>query len=168
MIFHILTPGMEIVTPIRDHTLSREAEIDYLKAHGVAFNSEKAKYSINKGMWGTSVGGKETLSSMGMLPEEAWPTQITKHGSEEVTLGFEKGELVSVNKDVFSHPSEAIQWLQRLAGPCGIGCDIHVVDTVIGIEGRVGFEAAAPVLIIRGHLALEKHVGARWQLNWTD
>ncbi len=168
MIFHILTPGMEIVTPIRDHTLSREAEIDYLKAHGVAFNSEKAKYSINKGMWGTSVGGKETLSSMGMLPEEAWPTQITKHGSEEVTLGFEKGELVSVNKDVFSHPSEAIQWLQRLAGPYGIGRDIHVGDTIIGIKGRVGFEAAAPMLIIKGHHALEKHVLTKWQLSWKD
>jgi len=168
MIFHILTPGMEILTPIRDHTLSREAEIDYLKAHGVAFNSEKAKYSINKGMWGTSVGGKETLSSMGMLPEEAWPTQITKHGSEEVTLGFEKGELVSVNKDVFSHPSEAIQWLQRLAGPYGIGRDIHVGDTIIGIKGRVGFEAAAPMLIIKGHHALEKHVLTKWQLSWKE
>jgi len=168
MIFHILTPGMEILTPIRDHTLSREAEIDYLKAHGVAFNSEKAKYSINKGMWGTSVGGKETLSSMGMLPEEAWPTQITKHGSEEVTLGFEKGELVAVNKDVFSHPSEAIQSLQRLAGPYGIGRDIHVGDTIIGIKGRVGFEAAAPMLIIKGHHALEKHVLTKWQLSWKE
>src|SRR6267154_1376147 len=168
MIFHILTPGMEILTPIRDHTLSREAEIDYLKAHGVAFNSEKAKYSINKGMWGTSVGGKETLSSMGMLPEEAWPTQITKHGSEEVTLGFEKGELVAVNKDVFSHPSEAIQRLQSLAGPYGIGRDIHVGDTIIGIKGRVGFEAAAPMLIITGHHALEKHVLTKWQLSWKD
>ena len=168
MIFHILTPGMEILTPIRDHTLSREAEIDYLKAHGVAFNSEKAKYSINKGMWGTSVGGKETLSSMGMLPEEAWPTQITKHGSEEVTLGFEKGELVAVNKDVFSHPSQAIQRLQSLAGPYGIGRDIHVGDTIIGIKGRVGFEAAAPMLIIKGHHALEKHVLTKWQLSWKE
>jgi len=168
MIFHILTPGMEILTPIRDHTLSREAEIDYLKAHGVAFNSEKAKYSINKGMWGTSVGGKETLSSMGMLPEEAWPTQITKHGSEEVTLGFEKGELVAVNKDVFAHPSQAIQRLQSLAGPYGIGRDIHVGDTIIGIKGRVGFEAAAPMLIIKGHHALEKHVLTKWQLSWKE
>ena len=168
MIFHILTPGMEILTPIRDHKLSREAEIDYLKAHGVAFNSEKAKYSINKGMWGTSVGGKETLSSMGMLPEDAWPTQVTKQGSEEVTLRFEKGELVGVNKDVFSHPSEAIQWLQRLAGPYGIGRDIHVGDTIIGIKGRVGFEAAAPMLIIKAHHALEKHVLTKWQLSWKD
>jgi len=168
MIFHILTPGMEILTPIRDHKLSREAEIDYLKANGVAFNSEKAKYSINKGMWGTSVGGKETLNSLGMLPEEAWPTQVTRHGSEEITLGFEKGELVAVNTKVFSHPSEAIQWLQGLASPYGIGRDIHVGDTVIGIKGRVGFEAAAPMLIIKGHHALEKHVLTKWQLSWKD
>ena len=168
MIFHILTPGIEIITPIRDLKLSREAEIDYLKNNGVAFNSEKAKYSINKGMWGTSVGGKETLGSMGMLPEEAWPTQVTKHGSEEVSLKFEKGELVAINKTVFSHPSEAIQWLQRVAGPYGIGRDIHVGDTIIGIKGRVGFEAAAPMLIIKGHHALEKHVLTKWQLSWKD
>ena len=168
MIFHILTPGIEIITPIRDLKLSREAEIDYLKSNGVAFNSEKAKYSINKGMWGTSVGGKETLGSLGMLPEEAWPTQVTKHGSEEVSLEFEKGELVAVNKTVFSHPSEAIQWLQRVAGPYGIGRDIHVGDTIIGIKGRVGFEAAAPMLIIKGHHALEKHVLTKWQLSWKD
>jgi argininosuccinate synthase len=168
MIFHILAPGMEILTPIRDNKLSREAEIDYLKSNGVAFNSEKAKYSINKGMWGTSVGGRETLNSLGMLPEDAWPTQVTKEGSEEVTLGFEKGELVAVNKNVFPHPSEAIQWLQGLAGPYGIGRDIHVGDTIIGIKGRVGFEAAAPMLVIKGHHALEKHVLTKWQLSWKD
>jgi len=168
MIFHILTPEMEIITPIRDLKLSREAEIAYLNANGVAFTFEKAKYSINKGMWGTSIGGKETLGSLGMLPEEAWPTQVTKHGSEEVILGFEMGELVAVNKQDFSHPSEAIQWLQGVAGPYGIGRDIHVGDTIIGIKGRVGFEAAAPMLVIKAHHALEKHVLTKWQLSWKD
>ncbi len=168
MIFHILTPGMEIITPIRDKKLSREDEIEYLKAKGVAFNFEKAKYSINKGLWGTSVGGKETLNSMGMLPEEAWPTQVTKQGSEEIVLGFTVGELTAVNKKNFTHPSEAIQYLQTLAGPYGIGRDIHVGDTIIGIKGRVGFEAAAPILVIKGHHALEKHVLTKWQLNWKD
>ncbi len=168
MIFHILTPGMEIITPIRDKKLSREAEIEYLKTMGVEYNFEKAKYSINKGLWGTSVGGKETLNSMGTLPEEAWPTQVTKQGSEKITMGFVKGELNTVNKKSFSHPAEAIQYLQNIAGPYGIGRDIHVGDTIIGIKGRVGFEAAAPMLVIKGHHALEKHVLTKWQLSWKD
>lgn len=168
LVFQILAPGLEIITPIRDKKLSREAEIDYLKSKGVVYNFEKAKYSINKGLWGTSVGGKETLNSMGMLPEESWPTPVTKKGNETVTLGFEKGELLSVNGQRFGHPAEAIQHLQSIAGPFGIGRDIHVGDTIIGIKGRVGFEAAAPVLIIKAHHALEKHVLTKWQLSWKD
>ncbi|MEQ1588339.1 MAG: argininosuccinate synthase domain-containing protein, partial [Cyclobacteriaceae bacterium] len=168
MIIQILAPGTEIITPIRDKKLSREAEIEYLKLKGVIYNFDKAKYSINKGIWGTSVGGKETLNSMGQLPEEAWPTQVTKQGSEEVRLGFEKGELKSVNGKKFTHPVEAIHHLQSIAGPYGIGRDIHVGDTIIGIKGRVGFEAAAPVLIIKAHHALEKHVLTKWQLSWKD
>lgn len=168
MVIQILAPGMEIITPIRDMRLSREAEIEYLKKNGVEMNFEKAKYSINKGLWGTSVGGKETLNSLGMLPEEAWPTQVTKANKEEVTLGFEKGELIKVNGKKYSHPTEAIQALQEIAGPFGIGRDIHVGDTIIGIKGRVGFEAAAPVLIIKAHHALEKHVLTKWQLSWKD
>jgi argininosuccinate synthase len=168
MIFHIIIPGVEIITPIRDLKLSREEEIAYLKSKGVEMNFEKAVYSINKGLWGTSVGGKETLSSKGMLPEEAWPTQITKTGSEEVKLGFEKGELKTINDKQFKHPSEAIQYLQTIAGPFGVGRDIHVGDTIIGIKGRVGFEAAAPMIILKSHHALEKHVLTKWQLQWKD
>lgn len=168
MTFQILAPGLEIITPIRDKKLSREAEIEYLKAKGIDFNAAKAAYSINKGLWGTSVGGRETLNSMGMLPESAWPTQVTKTAPEEVRLGFVKGELQSVNGKTFSHPVEAINFLQAMAGPFGIGRDIHVGDTIIGIKGRVGFEAAAPVLIIKAHHALEKHVLTKWQLSWKD
>jgi argininosuccinate synthase len=168
MIFHILIPGMEIITPIRDMKLSREEEISYLKSKGVEMNFEKAQYSINKGIWGTSVGGKETLNSMGMLPEEAWPTQVTKRESEKVELHFKKGELKGVNDKTFSHPTEAISYLEKIAGPFGIGRDVHVGDTIIGIKGRVGFEAAAPLLIIKAHHALEKHVLSKWQLSWKD
>jgi len=168
MIFHIMIPGVEIITPIRDLKLSREQEIAYLKSKGVEMNFEKAMYSINKGLWGTSVGGKETLNSKGMLPEEAWPTQVTKSGNEEVKLGFEKGELKTINEKQFKHPSEAIQFLQSIAGPYGIGRDIHVGDTIIGIKGRVGFEAAAPMIILKSHHALEKHVLTKWQLQWKD
>lgn len=168
MIFHIMIPGVEIITPIRDLQLSREQEIEYLKSKGVDMNFAKAMYSINKGLWGTSVGGKETLSSKGMLPEEAWPTQVTKTGSEEVKLSFEKGELKKLNDKTFAHPSEAIQYLTSIAAPYGIGRDIHVGDTIIGIKGRVGFEAAAPMIILKSHHALEKHVLTKWQLNWKD
>lgn len=168
MIFHIMIPGVEIITPIRDLKLSREAEIEYLKAKNVDMNFEKAAYSINKGLWGTSVGGRETLSSKGILPESAWPTQVSKSDSEELILSFEKGELRKVNGQAYGHPSEAIQSVQELAGPYGIGRDIHVGDTIIGIKGRVGFEAAAPMVILKAHHTLEKHVLTKWQLNWKD
>ena len=168
MIFHIIIPGVEIITPIRDLKLSREEEIDYLKKKGVAMNFDKAVYSVNKGLWGTSVGGKETLKSKGILPEEAWPTQVTKTAAEEVKLSFVKGELKAINDKAFDHPTEAIQYLQTIAGPFGIGRDIHVGDTIIGIKGRVGFEAAAPMVILKSHHALEKHVLTKWQLNWKD
>ena len=168
MIFHIMIPGVEIITPIRDMKLSREDEIAYLKSKGVEMNFEKAAYSINKGLWGTSIGGKETLNSKGMLPEEAWPTQVSKTGSEEVKLHFEKGELKAVNDQQFNHPVDAINHLQSIAGAYGIARDIHVGDTIIGIKGRVGFEAAAPMVILKAHHALEKHVLTKWQLQWKD
>ena len=168
MIFNIMIPGVQILTPIRDLKLSREQEIEYLKNKGVEMNFAKSVYSINKGLWGTSVGGKETLNSRGSLPEEAWPTQVTKTGEEEVRLVFEKGELKGINEETFAHPAEAIKYLQQIAGAYGIGRDIHVGDTIIGIKGRVGFEAAAPMVILKAHHALEKHVLTKWQLNWKD
>ena len=169
MIFQIMIPGVEILTPIRDLQLSREAEITYLKEKGVQMNFEKAAYSINKGLWGTSVGGKETLQSKGILPESAWPTPMTKEGQEEeMVIGFEKGEIKSVNNKTFTHPTEAIQFIQSIAGAYGIGRDIHVGDTIIGIKGRVGFEAAGPMVILKAHHALEKHVLTKWQLSWKD
>ncbi len=168
MVFNIMFPGIEIITPIRDLKISREEEIAYLKDKADAMNYEKAPYSINKGLWGTSVGGKETLHSRGLLPETAWPTQVSKTETEEIKLGFKKGEIHSVNGQVYEHPSAAIQDLQKIAGPFGIGRDIHVGDTIIGIKGRVGFEAAAPMIIIKAHHALEKHVLTKWQLSWKD
>lgn len=168
MIFQTFLPDAEIITPIRDLKLSREEEIEYLKSKGVEMDFSKAAYSVNKGLWGTSVGGKETLTSNGFLPEEAFPTQMTKEAPEELELGFEKGELKTVNDQSFDQPHEAIQYLETLAGPFGIGRDIHVGDTIIGIKGRVGFEAAAAMLTIKGHQALEKHVLTKWQIYWKD
>ncbi len=168
MVFNTLIPEIGIITPIRDMKLSREQEIEFLKEHGVEMNFEKAKYSINKGIWGTSVGGKETLTSSKPLPEDAFPTQVTKKGNEELTLTFDKGELVGVNNENFKSPVEAIQKLTDLTAPYGIGRDIHVGDTIIGIKGRVGFEAAAPLIIIKAHHLLEKHILTKWQLYWKE
>lgn len=168
MVFQSMLPGVEIITPIRDLRLSREAEIDFLKENGVEMNAEKAKYSINKGLWGTSVGGKETLTSKDYLPEEAWPTQVTEKGTRTLELEFEKGELIAVDSKKFSNPVEAIQYLQSIAQPYGVGRDIHVGDTIIGIKGRVGFEAAAPLIIIKAHHLLEKHTLTKNQLYWKD
>ena len=168
MIFNIMIPGVQILTPIRDLKLSREAEIAYLKEKGVEMNFEKAVYSINKGLWGTSVGGKETLNSKGMLPETAWPTQVTASAAADLELGFIKGELYTVNGEKFDRPAAAIQKVQSIAGAYGIGRDIHVGDTIIGIKGRVGFEAAGPMVILKAHHALEKHVLTKWQLQWKD
>ena len=168
MVFNILVPDIEIITPIRDMKLSREAEIEFLKSHGVNMNFEKAKYSINKGIWGTSVGGKETLTSKDYLPEDAFPTQLSKQGKEQIVLGFEKGELIKINGKKFKTPVLAIQELANIAAPYAIGRDIHVGDTIIGIKGRVGFEAAAPLIIIKAHHLLEKHTLTKWQLYWKD
>jgi len=168
MVFQSMIPEVGIITPIRDMKLSRDAEISFLKEHGVEMNFEKAQYSINKGLWGTSVGGKETLNSKDYLPESAWPTQITETESKQIELVFDKGELVGVSDKEFKSPVEAIQYLQSMAQPYGIGRDIHVGDTIIGIKGRVGFEAAAPVIIIKAHHLLEKHTLTKWQLYWKD
>lgn len=167
MAFNILCPGIEIITPIRDNKLSREEEIAYLKRHGVNMNFEKAAYSINKGLWGTSVGGKETLTSHQALPESAFPTQVTKTEPEKITIQFEKGEPVALNGKKLDSVT-LIQQLAEIAAPFGIGRDIHVGDTIIGIKGRVGFEAAAPIILIKAHHLLEKHVLTKWQLYWKD
>lgn len=163
MIFQSLCPDAEIITPIRDQQLSREQEIAYLKAAGVDMNFEKAAYSINQGLWGTSVGGRETLGSRLPLPEASWPVQATATTPQEVAITFEKGEPVALNGQHMP-PVALIRALEQLAAPYGIGRDIHVGDTIIGIKGRVGFQAAAPVLLIKAHELLEKHVLTKWQI----
>jgi argininosuccinate synthase len=168
MIFQQKIPEAEIITPIRDEKISRAEEIEFLKKHGIQMDFTKAEYSINKGLWGTSVGGKETLTSHLGLPETAWPTPVSKTKPETITLRFEKGECTAVNEKEFEHPVAAIEYLQLLAQPFGIGRDIHVGDTIIGIKGRVGFEAAAPMILIKAHHLLEKHTLTKWQLNLKE
>ncbi len=167
VIFQTLAPEIEIITPIRDLKLSRQAEVEFLKKHGVDYSWEKAQYSINKGIWGTSVGGKETLTSNNALPEDAYPSQLQKEKEEAITLNFEKGELVGLD-GIKDTPVKNIQKLEELASAFAIGRDIHVGDTIIGIKGRVGFEAAAPLVIIKAHHLLEKHVLTKWQQYWKE
>ena len=162
MIFQVLAPEIKIITLIRDQELSRQQEIEYLKNNGIDIPWEKAKYSINKGLWGTSVGGSETLTSNEPLPESAFPSPLIKNESENLELEFKSGELSSVNGED-GNPVQLIQKVQKIAKDFAIGRDIHVGDTIIGIKGRVGFEAAAPLIIIKAHHLLEKHTQSKWQ-----
>ncbi|MEM9001131.1 MAG: argininosuccinate synthase domain-containing protein [Bacteroidota bacterium] len=162
MIFQTLAPNIEIITPIRDNKLSREEEIAFLQKNGVPYAWEQAKYSINKGLWGTSVGGDETLSSNLPLPEAAYPSQLNKKTAKELKLTFKRGELIALDGQSAT-PVTIIEQLHEIASQYAIGRDIHVGDTIIGIKGRVGFEAAAPLIIIKAHHLLEKHVLSKWQ-----
>lgn len=167
MIFQTLAPEIQIITPVRDLKLSRQEEIDFLKGHGVDLPWEKAKYSINKGLWGTSVGGQETLTSHEGLPDDAYPSSLSKEAPQTLKLTFEQGELIAIDdkKDSFVNNIES---LSMIASAYAIGRDIHVGDTIIGIKGRVGFEAAAPLIIIKSHHLLEKHTLTKWQQHHKE
>jgi len=166
--FDILAPNIKVLTPTRDMVLTREYEINYLKNHGFDADFKKMEYSINKGLWGTSIGGKETLKSEQTLPEEAYPSQIEKQGDETVTIDFENGEIFAINGQKAENKVHLINKLEEIANKYGIGRDMHIGDTIIGIKGRVGFEAAAPLLIINAHKMLEKHTLTKWQQYWKD
>ncbi len=166
--FEVLAPEIKIITPTRDLELSRDAEINFLREHGVVDNFEKMAYSVNKGLWGTSIGGKETLHSDQTLPEEAYPTHLQKEGEETITLEFLKGQLRGVNGKTHRNPVDSINEVERLGSAWAIGRDMHIGDTIIGIKGRVGFEAAAPMLIIKAHQMLEKHTLTKWQQYWKE
>ncbi|MEE0978147.1 MAG: argininosuccinate synthase [Muribaculaceae bacterium] len=168
MTFRILAPEIEIITPTRDMNLTREYEIEYLRKHGFQADFKKLEYSINKGLWGTSIGGKETLKSNQTLPEEAYPTQMTAKENRTITLDFEQGEMVAIDGERIDDRVAAIQKLEEVVAPYALGRDMHIGDTIIGIKGRVGFEAGAPMLIIAAHKMLEKHTLTKWQQYWKD
>ena len=166
-VFQVMAPEIKIITPVRELRLSRREEIDYLAKHGCDYDYEKAKYSINQGLWGTSVGGAETLTSDGELPEEAYPVKTVKTETERISIDFERGEPVALDGKRMS-PEKLIRALDQTAAPFGIGRDINVGDTIIGIKGRIGFQAAAALIIINAHKLLEKHVLTKWQQYWKD
>ncbi len=166
--FDVLAPNIKILTPTRDMVLTREYEINYLKEHGFVADFTKMEYSINKGLWGTSIGGKETLKSEQTLPETAYPSQVEKSADETVTISFERGEITAINGQKNDDKIALINQLEAIASKFGIGRDMHIGDTIIGIKGRVGFEAAAPLLIINAHKMLEKHTLTKWQQYWKD
>ena len=168
MTFLVMAPGVEIITLTRDRNLSRQEEVDYLNANGYYADFTKLKYSYNVGLWGTSICGGEILDSKQGLPETAYLKHVTKEEPETLKLGFEKGQLVSVNGVNYDDKIKAIQEVERIGSAYGIGRDCHVGDTIIGIKGRVGFEAAAPMLIIGAHRFLEKYTLSKWQQYWKD
>ncbi|MBQ7576593.1 MAG: argininosuccinate synthase [Bacteroidales bacterium] len=168
MTFLVMCPDMEIITLTRDGNLSRKEEVDYLNAHGYFADFTKLKYSYNVGIWGTSICGGEILDSKQGLPETAYLKQVEKQGSEILELEFTKGELTGVNGKRYEDRIEAIQAVEKIGAAYGIGRDMHVGDTIIGIKGRVGFEAAAPMLIIGAHKFLEKFTLSKWQQYWKD
>jgi len=167
LVIQLIAPEVEIITPIRDQQLTRKEEIEYLAKNGVKTNWEQAKYSINKGLWGTSIGGAETLTSHQALPESAYPSQLKSKEPQKVTLTFNKGELSGINGESLT-AVKAIQLLENIASKYAIGRDMHVGDTIIGIKGRVAFEAAAALIIVKSHHALEKHTLSKWQLHWKE
>ena len=167
LIFQILSSDIKIITPIRDNKISREEEISFLKKNGIKLNWDEKKYSINKGLWGTSIGGKETLRSRHNIPENAYPSKVDKKKEENITLKFKKGQIEAVN-NIKASPVENIKKIEEIANKFGVGRDTHVGDTIIGIKGRVGFEAAAPILIIKAHHLLEKHTLTKWQLIYKE
>ncbi len=166
--FQVLAPEIEIITPTRDMLLSRQEEIDYLNKFGFEADFSKMEYSINQGLWGTSVGGKETLTSNKNLPDEAYPSQLETTEEKVIELGFEKGELISLDGEFYENGPEVIRALEQIASKYAIGRDTHVGDTIIGIKGRVGFEAAAPLITIKAHHLLEKHTLTKWQSYWKE
>ncbi len=166
--FQILAPEIEIITPTRDMTLTREYEIDYLKKHGYEADFKRMEYSINKGLWGTSIGGKETLHSEQTLPDSAYPSQVTETEPRRLTISFREGEISAVDGVEYANPVDAIRKVEEIGSKYGIGRDMHIGDTIIGIKGRVGFEAAGPILIIAAHKMLEKHTLTKWQQYWKD
>ncbi|HPE74577.1 MAG TPA: argininosuccinate synthase [Draconibacterium sp.] len=166
--FQVLAPEIEIITPTRDLLLSRQQEIDYLKKFGYEADFTKMDYSVNQGLWGTSVGGKETLKSGTNLPEHAYPSQMEATAEKVIELGFVTGELKTINGKSFENGPKTIQALEEIASKFAIGRDTHVGDTIIGIKGRVGFEAAAPLIIIKAHHLLEKHTLTKWQSYWKE
>jgi len=168
MTFLVMAPGIEIITLTRDMTLTRQEEVDYLNKNGFKADFKKLKYSYNVGLWGTSICGGEILDSAQGLPEGAYLKKVTKKGSEQLRLGFKNGEITSVNDKVYKDKIKAIQAVEEIGAAYGIGRDMHVGDTIIGIKGRVGFEAAAPMLIIGAHRFLEKYTLSKWQQYWKD
>ena len=164
---HVLAPEMQLLAPVRELKISRKEEIAFLQKIGFDYPWEKSKYSINQGIWGTSIGGAETLHSLGELPEEAFPVKRTRTGTETVVIDYAKGEPAALN-GISMNPLQIIEKLHKIAAPYGIGRDIHIGDTIVGLKGRVGFEAAAPLILIKAHHLLEKHVLGKWQLYWKE
>ena len=154
-----VNPALEVLAPVRDRSFVRAAQVAYLTDNGFPVPGKCSDYSINRGLWGVSIGGRETLDSFGSIPEDAW---VLSPGAldnpphpESHTIGFRAGVPISIDGRVLQ-PVELIEELERIAGPYGIGRGIHLGDTVLGTKGRVAFEAPAAEVLLTAHRELEK------------
>jgi argininosuccinate synthase len=163
----VLAPDLEIVTPIRDDSIRREQAIDFLVSRGLPVPAKAGAYSINRGLWGTTWGGGWTHDTWAGPPDELLEPPDDAPAAREVVLGWERGVPVELDGQALSGPA-LIELLGELASPYGIGRNIHVGETALGIKGRIGFEAGAALLLIGAHRELEKLVLTKWQAFWKD
>ena len=167
----ILASEMEIITPIRSLGYSRQQTAAYLESKGFAVPANTTTYSINRGLWGTTIGGKETLGTIDPLPDEAYPDTLSPMKCPDTPLTlkitFEKGIPTAIDGSMMN-PVLLIERLNELGGDHGVGRDLHVGDTILGIKGRIGFEAPAALILIRTHEELEKIVLSKWQRHQKE
>ena len=166
--FQALVPDLEILAPVRELGWSRSREYEYLKQEGIELDISKRDYSVNAGLWGATVGGKETHDPWKEIPEQVWPFQIREDAAvRDVIVEFEKGLPKIIDGKEGKGP-ELIAHLNQIAAPYGLGRGIHLGDTVLGIKGRVAFQAPAALILITAHRELEKLVLTGWQRFWKD
>jgi len=173
--FHVLLPGIEIVTPTRDEKLSRDEEYQFLKARGVDIDPSMREYSINSGLWGATIGGGVTHDSTREIPADVWERAVDvapTDESEVVSIGFEAGVPVAMGGGRLADPRmggvELINTLGDICRRHRVGFGIHIGDTVLGIKGRIAFEAGAAIVLIHAHRELEKITLTAWQRFWKD
>lgn len=166
-----LNPKLEVLAPVRDNHWKREAQLEFLKQHGLPLPDQGSAYSINRGLWGITIGGKETLTSAGSIPESAWVLSADAFDKPQAesahVLGFKAGIPVSLDGENLD-PVPLIEKLEKLGGSYGIGRGLHLGDTVLGTKGRVAFEAPAAITLITAHRELEKLVLSAQQSRVKD
>jgi len=167
--FTVLLPDLPIITPIRELGLAREQAVAYLQQHGLPVPAGASRYSVNAGLWGTTLGGGWTHDPWQGPPADAWPGGETSPATQpvELVIGWQHGLPIALDGEMFAGPA-LVEALDARLQPLGIGRGIHLGETVLGIKGRIGFQAGAAQLLVGAHRELEKLVLTRWQAFWKD